>query len=53
MFGCCKQNKIHPEPSKQSKVHPEPSKRLKKRTDRRLKCCAWEKTDNIGFHRKK
>ena len=46
---CCKRNKVHPE---QHKLNPKPSNRLHKRADRRLKCCGWEKTDNVGFHHK-
>ena len=55
MFCCCfkKRNKVHPEPPKQHNVHREHSRGLQKRADRQVKCCGWEKTDNVGFHHKK
>jgi hypothetical protein len=67
MFCCFKKRKkVHPEPLKQGKVHKEPvkdkvkdkvhrepSRGLHKRADRQVKCCGWEKTDNVGFHHKK
>ena len=61
MFCCFKKHKVHPEPLKQDKVHKEPlkdtvhkgqSRGIHKRADRQVKCCGWEKTDNVGFHHK-
>ena len=62
MFCCFKKrNKVHPEPMKQDKVHKEPlkdkvhkgqSRGIHKRADRQVKCCGWEKTDNVGLHHK-